>query len=80
VLADGSVVRTDAEHEPELFWALRGGGGNFGVVTELRFRTYDIATAFAGMLPGTGRRPSASSRAGPGGRPRRPTRSRRRSA
>jgi FAD/FMN-containing dehydrogenase len=50
VLADGSVVRADADHEPDLFWALRGGGGNLGVVTELEFKTYDIESATAGML------------------------------
>lgn len=40
VLADGGVVSCDAEHDPELFWALRGAGaGGFGVVTEFRFST-----------------------------------------
>ena len=50
ILADGSVVRTDADHDEDLFWALRGGGGNFGIVTELEFRTYPFTTAYAGML------------------------------
>jgi FAD/FMN-containing dehydrogenase len=49
VLADGRLVRTDAESEPELFWALRGGGGNFGVVTALRVRLHPITTVLAGF-------------------------------
>jgi hypothetical protein len=50
VTADGRVVRADRESEPELFWALRGGGGSFGVVTAIEFRLYELATAYAGML------------------------------
>jgi FAD/FMN-containing dehydrogenase len=50
VLADGRLVRADAEHHAELFWAVRGGGGNFGVVTALEFELFDIATAHAGMM------------------------------
>lgn len=50
VLADGTSTRTDPTHDPELFWALRGGGGNLGVVTALELRMYDIATAYAGIL------------------------------
>lgn len=50
VTADGEHVRADDTRNRELFWALRGGGGSFGVVTALEFRLYDIPTAHAGML------------------------------
>ena len=50
VTADGRVVRVDADSEPELLLALRGGGGNLGIVTELEFETFDFPTAYAGWL------------------------------
>jgi FAD/FMN-containing dehydrogenase len=50
VTADGSLVRADETTNVELFWALRGGGGSFGVVTALEFRMYPIETAYAGFL------------------------------
>lgn len=50
VTAAGEIVWADAEHHPELFWALRGGSGNFGIVTALEFRIFPFTTAFAGML------------------------------
>jgi FAD/FMN-containing dehydrogenase len=50
VTADGRWRRVDADNDPELFWALRGGGGNFGLVTALEFRLYPIAEVYAGHL------------------------------
>jgi hypothetical protein len=50
VTADGRQRRVDAENEPELFWALRGGGGAFGVVTALELELHPIATVYAGAL------------------------------
>jgi FAD/FMN-containing dehydrogenase len=50
VTADGQLVRADRDHEPDLFWALRGGGGNFGVVTALEFQLYSAAELYAGMF------------------------------
>jgi FAD/FMN-containing dehydrogenase len=50
VTADGRLVRTDRETDPELFWALRGGGGNFGIVTAVEFELFPIAELYAGMM------------------------------
>ncbi len=50
VTADGEVRRVDHENESELFWALRGGGGNFGVVTALEFRLYPVSEVYAGAM------------------------------
>lgn len=50
VLADGSLVQVDADREPELFWGLRGGGGNFGVVTALEFELLPVRSAYAGTM------------------------------
>jgi FAD/FMN-containing dehydrogenase len=50
VSADGELRLVDESNDPELFWALRGGGGNFGVVTRLRFRLHELAEFTGGML------------------------------
>jgi FAD/FMN-containing dehydrogenase len=50
VTADGRLRRVDAQTEPDLFWALRGGGGNFGVVTRFQYRLHPVETVFGGLL------------------------------
>jgi FAD/FMN-containing dehydrogenase len=50
VTADGSVLEIDAERHPDLFWAIRGGGGNFGVATRFKLRLHEVPTVVGGML------------------------------
>jgi len=50
VTADGEVRRVDADAEPDLFWAIRGGGGNFGVATRFHYRLDELPTVVGGML------------------------------
>jgi FAD/FMN-containing dehydrogenase len=50
VLADGSFVTTDRNQHPDLFWALRGGGGNFGVVTSFLFQAHPVSIVYAGPI------------------------------
>jgi FAD/FMN-containing dehydrogenase len=50
VTADGELLRVDAEHHPDLFWAIRGGGGNFGVATRFNYRLEEVSAFVGGML------------------------------
>jgi FAD/FMN-containing dehydrogenase len=50
VTADGQLVRADASSHPDLFWAIRGGGGNFGVATRFQYRLHEVPAFVGGML------------------------------
>jgi hypothetical protein len=50
VTADGTFVKANAQHNRELFWGVRGGGGNFGVVTTFEYRTHPVGPVYAGSL------------------------------
>ncbi|WP_133979658.1 FAD-binding oxidoreductase [Kribbella voronezhensis] len=50
VTADGRVVTAGADEHPDLFWAIRGGSGNFGIVTSLEFRLYPVRQVHAGIV------------------------------
>jgi FAD/FMN-containing dehydrogenase len=50
VTADGNIHVVDATHEPDLFWAIRGGGGNFGVVTRFHYQLHELPQAYGGMM------------------------------
>jgi FAD/FMN-containing dehydrogenase len=50
VTADGELLHVDADSHPELFWAIRGGGGNFGVATRFKFRLSEVGQIVGGML------------------------------
>ncbi len=48
VLADGSAVTVNKDQHPDLFWAIRGGGGNFGIVTSFKFQAHPVKTVYGG--------------------------------
>ena len=50
VTADGEVLQVDAASHPDLFWALRGGGGNFGVATSFTYRLHPLQTVVGGLI------------------------------
>jgi len=63
VTADGRVRQVSDDADPDLFWALRGGGGNFGVVTSFRYRPHPVTEVYGGLLACTADRASEVLRA-----------------
>ena len=60
LLPDGTRVAAGPDGDPELFWALRGGGGNFGIVTSARYRLHPLGPVLGGMVLYPHSRPSRS--------------------
>ncbi len=50
VTADGQILNVDEKNHPDLFWAIRGGGGNFGVATRFKFQLHEVDKVYGGML------------------------------
>ena len=50
VTADGQMLHVSGDEHPDLFWALRGGGGNFGIVTAFEYQLHPVSTVLAGAL------------------------------
>jgi FAD/FMN-containing dehydrogenase len=50
ITADGQILRVDNDNHPDLFWAIRGGGGNFGVVTKFKFKLQELKECYGGLL------------------------------
>ncbi|MCC7119572.1 MAG: FAD-binding oxidoreductase [Anaerolineales bacterium] len=50
VTADGNILQIDETNHADLFWAIRGGGGNFGIATKFKFKLHDLTQAYGGML------------------------------
>ena len=65
VTATGDVVSASAEQHPDLFWAIRGGGGNFGIVASFTFAAHQTTEVFPARSPSRPPRPAPCSRGGP---------------
>lgn len=50
VTADGKILQADSDNNPDLFWAIRGGGGNFGIVTKFKYALHSLDNCYGGML------------------------------